>query len=78
MDKDDTLSKEMAKPVIHSYYDYLARRSKLHAAYKADATYLDTQLAVFQKSCAHAKTTFNADPAGNDSWTECDICGASV
>lgn len=32
-----------------------------------------------QKHCLHYSTTYFGDPAGgNDSWTQCDICGASV
>ena len=37
------------------------------------------QLAEVHKRCGHPSRTHHPDPAGgSDSWTECDVCGASV
>lgn len=39
----------------------------------------DLELQAFQKMCKHPLTNYYPDPSGNnDSYTECDICGAEV
>lgn len=40
---------------------------------------IEQSLLAVQNTCPHYERTFHGDPSGNnDSWTCCDICGASL
>lgn len=61
------------------WWIYVDALEKLDAEYKAKKDALRQTLREAQAKCDHHKTTYHPDPSGNnDSYTECDICGAEV
>ena len=54
-------------------------REKARADYDAALNGVGASEAALRKECDHPDTHYHADPSGNrDSWSECNICGASV
>lgn len=61
---------------IRRFHEDIAKAQK---QYEATKQQLQSQLKACQKDCPHFLTTYYPDASGNnDSWTECDICGAEV
>jgi len=59
------------------YLQYLEAIEALEQEYKEKREALKATLREAQKKCTHPHTTYHPDPSGNnDSYTECDICGA--
>ncbi len=67
--------------------EYTRSESKRYQKEKQDArkrydetvAQIDVQLGTLRKKCTHEETQYYGDPAGgNDSYTECLICGASI
>ncbi len=47
--------------------------------HKEELAAIGRERARIRKSCKHQTTQYHGDPAGgSDSWTECQICGAST
>lgn len=61
------------------WWTYVGALEALDAEYKTKKDALKASLREAQKQCKHEKTTYHPDPSGNnDSYTECDYCGAEI
>ena len=59
------------------YWEYTQAMEALQKEYDAERDFLKQKLKEAQKKCQHKKTTYYPDPSdNNDSFTECDECGA--
>jgi len=56
-----------------------AKRAAAVDVYYAACMQLDQEIVEIQFNCPHWLTKYHGDPAGgSDSWTQCEICGASI
>lgn len=61
------------------WWQYVQSLERLDEDYKLKKDALRATLKEAQKRCKHSKTTYHPDASGNnDSYVECDNCGASI
>lgn len=70
---------ELLGVIRNGLITYRTDKLDLEADYKQQRENLEQRLRQLRARCPHLDVTYHPDPSGNnDSWRECNLCGAEV